>query len=82
MLQADFFTTTSCHCIQTTTEVLAKTLRQFHPYVAVFSNQAGMLAPPRKWQPAQHAFSPVTILFGALNRRADSAPLMPALNVS
>ncbi|MBE9040440.1 methyltransferase domain-containing protein [Oscillatoriales cyanobacterium LEGE 11467] len=66
----------SCHCIQTSTDPLAEFLRQFNPYVRVFPNQLPVLPPPRTYQDDL----PVTLFFGALNREADWAEIMPALN--
>ena len=65
-----------CHCVQTTTEPLAKILRQYNHNVAVFPNQLAYLPPPRIY-PAEHT---VTIFFGALNRENDWQPIMAALN--
>ncbi|MEG4941725.1 methyltransferase domain-containing protein [Microcoleus sp. F4-D5] len=65
-----------CHCVQTSTEPLAKILRQYNPNVAVFPNQLAYLPPPRIY-PAQDT---VTIFFGALNREKDWQPIMAALN--
>ncbi|MCW6051156.1 methyltransferase domain-containing protein [Lyngbya sp. CCAP 1446/10] len=65
-----------CHCVQTTTEPLAKILRHYNHNVAVFPNQLAYLPPPRIY-PAEHT---VTIFFGALNRENDWQPIMAALN--
>jgi precorrin-6B methylase 2 len=65
-----------CHCVQTTTEPLAKILRQYNHNVAVFPNQLAYLPPPRIY-PAE---ATVTIFFGALNRENDWQPIMAALN--
>lgn len=65
-----------CHCVQTTTEPLAKILRHYNQNVAVFPNQLAYLPPPRIY-PAEHT---VTIFFGALNRENDWQPIMAALN--
>ncbi|MEG4807420.1 methyltransferase domain-containing protein [Microcoleus sp. F8-D3] len=65
-----------CHCVQTSTEPLAKILRQYNPNVAVFPNQLAYLPPPRIY-PAEDT---VTIFFGALNREKDWQPIMAALN--
>jgi SAM-dependent methyltransferase len=80
--RTDFFALRSCHCIQTTTEVMAATLRAYNPHVAVFPNQVAMLPPPRVDGKSRTESSPgpVTIFFGALNREADWAPIMPVLN--
>jgi len=65
-----------CHCVQTTTEPLAKLLRHYNPHVAVFPNQLAYLPPPRIYPPE----STVTIFFGALNREQDWQPIMAAIN--
>ncbi|MEG4341687.1 methyltransferase domain-containing protein [Microcoleus sp. A003_D6] len=65
-----------CHCVQTSTEPLAKILRHYNPNVAVFPNQLAYLPPPRIY-PAEDT---VTIFFGALNREKDWQPIMAALN--
>ncbi|MEG3974787.1 methyltransferase domain-containing protein [Microcoleus sp. herbarium8] len=65
-----------CHCVQTTTEPLAKILRHYNPNVAVFPNQLAFL-PPARIYPTENT---VTIFFGALNREQDWQPIMAALN--
>ncbi|HSF76029.1 MAG TPA: glycosyltransferase, partial [Microcoleus sp.] len=65
-----------CHCVQTSTEPLAKILRSYNPNVAVFPNQLAYLPPPRIY-PTEDT---VTIFFGALNREKDWQPIMAALN--
>ncbi|MCY7384278.1 MAG: glycosyltransferase, partial [Microcoleus sp. CAN_BIN18] len=65
-----------CHCVQTTTEPLAKILRHYNHNVAVFPNQLAYLPPPRIY-PTEDT---VTIFFGALNREQDWQPIMAALN--
>ncbi len=64
-----------CHCVQTSTEPLAKVLRQYNPNVAVFANQLAELPPPRTFSE-----DAVTIFFGALNREKDWQPIIAALN--
>jgi glycosyltransferase involved in cell wall biosynthesis len=64
-----------CHCVQTSTEPLAKILRQYNPNVAVFANQLAILPPPRTYSE-----DTVTIFFGAINREKDWQPIMAALN--
>jgi SAM-dependent methyltransferase/glycosyltransferase involved in cell wall biosynthesis len=64
-----------CHCVQTSTEPLAKVLRQYNPNVAVFANQLAVLPPPRTYSE-----DTVTIFFGAINREKDWEPIMAALN--
>ncbi|PSB52088.1 glycosyl transferase [filamentous cyanobacterium Phorm 6] len=65
-----------CHCVQTTTEPLAKILRHYNPNVAVFPNQLAYLPAPRIY-PTEDT---ITIFFGALNREKDWQPIMAALN--
>ncbi|MEG4864533.1 MULTISPECIES: methyltransferase domain-containing protein [unclassified Microcoleus] len=65
-----------CHCVQTTTEPLAKILRHYNPNVAVFPNQLAYL-PPARIYPTENT---VTLFFGALNREQDWQPIMAALN--
>ena len=77
--RTDYFALRACHCIQTTTEVMADSLRVYNPHVMVFPNQVAALPPPRADQD-RSAHGPVTIVFGALNREADWAPILPALN--
>jgi glycosyltransferase involved in cell wall biosynthesis len=66
----------SSHCIQTSTEPLAKHMMQFNPNVKVFANQLAYLPAKRQYTDTY----PVTLFFGALNRKNDWEPLMPALN--
>ena len=80
MVKTDFLALRSCHCVQTTTELLAETIREFNPHVAVFSNQIAELPPHRLRTVADTAARPLTLFFGALNREGDWAPVMPALN--
>jgi Glycosyl transferases group 1 len=80
LVRSNFFALRSCHCLQTTTEVMAETLRTFNPHVAVFPNQVATLAAPRPEPDDRRSPGQPTIFFGALNREADWAPLMPALN--
>lgn len=65
-----------CHCVQTSTEPLAKFLRQHNPNVAVFTNQLAFLPPPR----SDSEDDSVTLFFGALNREKDWQPIIQALN--
>lgn len=80
LVRSDYFALRSCHCLQTTTEVMAETLRAFNPHVAVFPNQVAVLATLHLKLHNQRSPGPPTIFFGALNREADWAPLMPAIN--
>jgi glycosyltransferase involved in cell wall biosynthesis len=76
----EFFALRSCHCIQTTTDIMAETLRVHNPHVMVFPNQVAALSLPRNEGQSQSGRNPVTIFFGALNREADWAPILPVLN--
>jgi glycosyltransferase involved in cell wall biosynthesis len=78
LARTDYLALRSCHCFQTTTEVMAEALRAHNPHVQVFPNQVGALGPPRPVDAPD--LGPVTIVFGALNREADWAPILPALN--
>lgn len=72
----EFFSFTSCHCIQTSTEDLANYLKQFNPHVMVFPNQLTTLPPPRIY----NKDSRVTIFFGAVNREQDWQPIITEIN--
>ena len=64
------------HAVQVSTEALAADVRPYNPHVFVMENQLARLPEPRIYD--DHA--PVTIFFGALNRSADAAKILPALN--
>jgi ubiquinone/menaquinone biosynthesis C-methylase UbiE/glycosyltransferase involved in cell wall biosynthesis len=80
LVRTDFFALRSCHCLQTTTEVMAETLRAFNPHVTVFPNQIVALKAHRAKPGDEHPPNPTTVFFGALNREGDWAPLMAVLN--
>ena len=80
LVRSDYFALRSCHCIQTTTDVMAETLRKFNPHVAVFPNQIALLPPPPVEVADGSTTGPATLFFGALNREADWAPIIPVLN--
>jgi Glycosyl transferases group 1 len=80
MVSSDFFALRSCHCVQTTTERMAETIREFNPHVAVFSNQVARLPQLRSRTSDDALARPLRLFFGALNREADWAPVMPAIN--
>jgi precorrin-6B methylase 2 len=80
LVRTDFFALRSCHCLQTTTEMMAETLRVFNPHVAVFPNQVAALSACQAKPGDQRPLNSPTIFFGALNRESDWAPLMPVLN--
>jgi hypothetical protein len=69
-------TFTAVHAVQTSTAALAEVLRQQNPEIAIFPNAIFELPAPRNFIQPQS----LTLFFGALNRQADWAPLMPALN--
>jgi SAM-dependent methyltransferase len=71
-----FLTFRGAHCVQTSTETLAKYLRQFNPNVAIFPNQISELPPPRQTR----SDGRLALFFGALNREAEWRPLLPHLN--
>lgn len=72
--EGNFLSFRAMHGVQTTAEPLAEVLRAHNPTVAVFANQLANLPPLRSRQGSP------TIFFGALNREADWAPIMPSLN--
>jgi hypothetical protein len=64
------------HAVQTSTFALAETLRRENPEVGVFPNGIFELAPVHNFNDPEK----LTMIFAALNREDDWAPLMPALN--
>ena len=64
------------HAVQTSTPVLAEALRAQNPEVGMFPNAIFELPPVRNFTSPEH----LTLFFGAINRGADWAPLMPAIN--
>lgn len=64
------------HAVQTSTEPLAALLRDLNPEVAIFPNALTSLPEPRNFADP----SRMTLFFGAINREADVAPFIPALN--
>ena len=73
----DYFLFRAVSAVQTSTRYLADFLRELNPYVYLFENQLAELPEQRSYDMPSDR---VTIFFGALNRRADWEPLMPALN--
>ena len=73
----DYFTFRAVSAVQTSTRYLADFLRELNPYVYLFENQLAELPAQRSYDMPSDR---VTIFFGALNRRPDWEPLMPALN--
>jgi SAM-dependent methyltransferase len=66
----------AAHAVQTSTEVLAETLREQNPEVAVFRNGIAQLPEVVNFT----SESQVTLFFGAINRQQDWQPFMAALN--
>lgn len=64
------------HAIQTSTPALAEALRGQNPEIAVFPNAILALPEPRNFNDPER----LTLFFGALNRAADWAELIPVLN--
>jgi SAM-dependent methyltransferase len=64
------------HCVQTSTEPLARLLRRYNPSVAVLENQLASLSP----LPVARNNDQVRLFFGALNRENDWLPIMAGLN--
>ena len=73
----NYFLFRAVSAVQTSTQYLADFLRQYNPYVYLFENQLAELPAQRSYDMPSDR---VTIFFGALNRRPDWEPLMPALN--
>lgn len=71
----DYLNYRGVHAVQTATEELAEMFRRFNPEVAVFPNAIDELPPL-----AERGGAPVQLFFGALNRKPDWEPIMPALN--
>ncbi|WP_295163581.1 glycosyltransferase family protein [Selenomonas sp. F0473] len=74
---SDYFAFRAVSAMQTSTPVLADYLREFNPHVVLMENQLAALPEKRTYA---HGGGDVTVFFGALNRGADWAPLMDALN--
>ncbi|MBK1659677.1 class I SAM-dependent methyltransferase, partial [Paracraurococcus ruber] len=70
------FSFRAVHAVQASTPALAAELRQWNPEVAVFPNGVAELPDPVNFQDD----APLTLFFGALNRTADAAPFLQALN--
>ena len=72
----ELLTFRAVHAVQTSTRALAEELLAQNPEVAVFPNGVFELPPVRNFTDPER----LTLFFGALNRQADWAPLMPVLN--
>ena len=68
----------AAHAVQTSTEVLAETLREQNPEVAVFRNGVSQLQEVVNFA----SEGKVTLFFGAINRQPDWQPFMPAINAA
>ena len=77
MLEDNYFSFRAVSAVQTSTQYLADFLHEFNPYVYLFENQLEALPERRTFDVPKDR---VTIFFGALNRRPDWEPLMPAIN--
>ncbi len=66
------------HAVQCSTEALAEVCRKYNPNVMVFPNQIAELPPIER--PIQPPDCAIRIFFGAQNREADWAAIMPAIN--
>ncbi|WP_128291923.1 glycosyltransferase family protein [Afifella aestuarii] len=67
----------SAHAVRTSTETLAKIIREWNPNVFVSPNQIEALPP---FRPVESRQGPVRLLFAALNRKEDWAPYIDAVN--
>jgi SAM-dependent methyltransferase len=69
-------TFTGVHALQTSTIAMADILRRYNPEIAVFPNALVSLPEVCNFTDPRS----VTMFFGALNRKRDWQPLMPAIN--
>ncbi len=76
----DHLTYAGAHAVQTSTEPLARVLRQFNPNVAVFRNDAAELPPLPAVNAAPTEERPLRIFYGSLNRAESMRPLVEAIN--
>ncbi|MGO9816521.1 MAG: methyltransferase domain-containing protein [Acidocella sp.] len=74
--RGELLTFRGVHAVQTSTRALAEALLPENPEVAVFPNGIFELPQPRNFQNPEQ----MTLFFGALNRQADWAPLIGAIN--
>jgi SAM-dependent methyltransferase len=68
------------HAVQCSTEAIAEIVHEFNPNVIVFPNQIAELPPWEEKERPEPVKDTIHIFFGAQNREADWAPIMPALN--
>jgi len=74
--QTDHLAFRGVHAVQTSTPALRELLSPFNDTIGVFPNALAELPRPRNFTDPQR----LTLFFGALNREADIAPFLPALN--
>ena len=79
IVRENYFTFRAISTVQTSTQYLADVLREFNPHIYLFENQLASLPERRIYNMKNER---VTIFFGALNRRPDWEPLMPAINAA
>ncbi len=68
----------AAHAVQTSTEVLAETLREQNPEVAVFRNGIAQLPEVVNFSSDEK----ITLFFGAINRQQDWQPYLAAINAA
>jgi len=76
--QTGYLSFRATHAVQTSTDALAARLRIFNPETRVLPNSLETLPKPRNFRRQGR----LTLFFGALNRFADLAPLLPELNAA
>nr|WP_314806372.1 glycosyltransferase [uncultured Selenomonas sp.] len=77
LVENDYCSFRAVSAVQVSTQYLADELRAFNPHIYLFENQLPSLPERRSCDVSTDR---VTIFFGALNRRPDWEPLMPAIN--
>ena len=75
----NYFSFRAVSAVQASTKTLTEFFRELNPHVYLFENQLTELPEPRAYGMDNER---VTIFFGALNRRPDWEPLMPAINAA
>lgn len=68
----------AAHAVQTSTEILAQSLRQQNPEVAVFPNSIAELPSVENFASSEAS----TLFFGAINRTVDWQPYIGAINAA
>ena len=77
--EENYFSFRAVSAVQASTKTLTEFFRELNPHVYLFENQLTELPEPRAYGMDNGR---VTIFFGALNRRPDWEPLMPAINAA